>query len=77
MSFTNVILSLLVPKPTEDDSVGSEATAQQGQSEGQKERFKKIDLTWSQDWSLDYQKRGMGPHSGIYQYIHYLGCGFG
>ena len=52
----NAILDLLALKPTEDSSVRSEATTQQGQSDSQKELLKKNDLTGLWDWSLEDQK---------------------
>ena len=45
IAVANAIPTLLAPKPTEQYSVRSEATAQQGQSECQKEHLKKIYLT--------------------------------
>ena len=41
----NVILSLLVPKPTEDGSDKGEATIWKGKGESQKGLLDKIDLT--------------------------------
>ena len=38
----NAILSLLAPKPTEDDSVRVEATTKQEQSQSQKEPSEKL-----------------------------------
>ena len=56
ITVANAILTLLMSKPTEDDSVGGEATAQQGWSELER-TFGKIDLTGLWDWSLDDQKQ--------------------
>ena len=55
----NVILALLVPKPTEDISDKGKATAKTGICEGQKDLLDIIDLTGSRDWSMDEQKEAL------------------
>ena len=62
---TDAILALLLPKPTESDSVGVEITTMQKQVEGQRELLDKIDMMGLWDWQSEDQNEA---HDLIMEY---------